>query len=64
MTDLQECITEASLDGYDVTITIKPRRDGRRGDLILPLEWARSLPVRYDLMSEPDMARISGADQA
>lgn len=57
--DLEKLISTALRQGSDVTITIRQRRDGRVGDLMLPLDWARALGRKYDLMTDPAMARIA-----
>ena len=42
----------------DITIAVRERADGMRGDLILPLHWARILNLPYELMSDERSARI------
>lgn len=45
---LSALILEATSQGYDVTIRVKRRDDGKEGVLYIPTPWARRLGYKPD----------------
>lgn len=54
MSTIAQLIEEAVADGFDVTITIRRRDDGKEGVLKMPIPWARRMGLDVDALKNSE----------